>query len=711
MNDLERDLHELFEQRATKADAPVLAPEAVLRHGRRRQARTVAGSAIASLLAIAVAVAAFGVVRRPVARPLSPSLPERVTTIGGVPVTAPAGWTLVNDWPLAGLLPITTQECSFTGTGTAVDQNGSPVDASPAEAPSSTQESCSSSPVAYPAGMPVLQLANFEIPLLETVCGLGDGSPTALPDDGVAVYVGEFPAGLSTGTFIEACPGADQYGLAAGESVVTFADLSGPNQANFGAIGVAGPDASSDDIQIAATMLQRLGDLSSDVHLTVPSSVPGPGYVLATGDAGGTSWRLEAGITSLSQNNGAPSVAAVLVTTDQDGEASRTVSVPTTPSVLDDYSDLGSAGVVQFGTATFGVTGIDIVDANGIATAATLVRWPAGIQTLDGVDRGVDGWIWFALADERGEVRARTTSEPTSSVAPSPDGTQLDYTRSGDTVTATGTDIGHDWKIRTDGTRVWLYIDGALWEDTVHSTLRGAQMHIDLDGGTFLIGLQPSSVDTVTVDVDATDTTPAHQIAGRYGPVQDVFGKDGRLWLVVLPGTGAGMETIGEELPWFLSWPTLPMTNGSIVASGTDPTVSWGLRYRDAQCMVLETIGADPGDTATSDCLRPPENPTSAMIQGAFGTNRSTMAILVTHRPETTVDSPDLTNGEIQCVDIDDESSFAGSTICVFPVDTGETVTINLDQGGDPLNGPFRITATGGAATIIVPPGGGSPSA
>jgi hypothetical protein len=262
--------------------------------------------------------------------------------------------------------------------------------------------------------MPVYQLANFEIPLLETVCGLGDESPAALPDDGVAVYVGEFPGGLSTGTFIDACPGAE-LGLAGGETVVTFADLSGPNQANFGAIGVAGPDATSDDIQVAASMLQRLGDLSSDVHLTVPSSVPGPGYVLATGDAGGSSWRLEAGITSLSRNNGAPSVAAVLVTTDQDGEASRVVNPSTSESTLDDYGDLGSAGVVQFGTATFGVTGIDIVDADGAATAATLLRWPVGIQTLDGVDSGVDGWIWFALADERGEVRARTTSPPRAS--------------------------------------------------------------------------------------------------------------------------------------------------------------------------------------------------------------------------------------------------------------------------------------------------------
>src|SRR4029079_13892957 len=97
MNDLERDLHELFEQRATKIDAPGLAPETVLRRGRRRQVRTAAAGALASVLAIAVTIAVINVASRPVASPLGPSLRERTTSIGGIPVTAPAGWTLVND--------------------------------------------------------------------------------------------------------------------------------------------------------------------------------------------------------------------------------------------------------------------------------------------------------------------------------------------------------------------------------------------------------------------------------------------------------------------------------------------------------------------------------------------------------------------------------------------------------------------------------------
>ena len=40
MNDLERDLHELFDQRARDVDPAVLAPDAIIRRGHRRQART-----------------------------------------------------------------------------------------------------------------------------------------------------------------------------------------------------------------------------------------------------------------------------------------------------------------------------------------------------------------------------------------------------------------------------------------------------------------------------------------------------------------------------------------------------------------------------------------------------------------------------------------------------------------------------------------------
>ena len=59
--------------------------------------------------------------------------------------------------------------------------------------------------------MPFLQLANFELPLMESVCDWGEGSVASLPADGVAVYVAAFPSGATTSTLLDACPGAEQY--------------------------------------------------------------------------------------------------------------------------------------------------------------------------------------------------------------------------------------------------------------------------------------------------------------------------------------------------------------------------------------------------------------------------------------------------------------------------------------------------------------------
>src|SRR3954467_2959530 len=116
MTDLEHDLREMFEQRASHVDAPGLPPKDVLRRGRRRQAGTVVTGLVACLIGLGVAAAAVGQARHPALIPgRGNDLPERTTSIGGVPVTAPAGWTLVDDWPLAAVLATTNETCSFSG--------------------------------------------------------------------------------------------------------------------------------------------------------------------------------------------------------------------------------------------------------------------------------------------------------------------------------------------------------------------------------------------------------------------------------------------------------------------------------------------------------------------------------------------------------------------------------------------------------------------
>ena len=287
MNDLERDLKELFERRAAGADAPGLPPRAVLRRGRRRQVGTVVIGALACLVALGVAAAAIGQARHPAVIPGGNGLPARSTTIGGVPVTAPAGWTLVDDWPLAAILPTTSQTCSFSATGTAVDGNGSPVEAVPSVSPadggsgdgSSTGQACSQENVGYPAGVPVLQLANFEIPVMKTVCGLGDQeAPVSLPDDGVAVYVADDQAQADIPAMLAACPGSAD--ARTGEPQVFF-DVG--HHTDYVAIGVAGPNASAADIAVARDYLDSLSGI--EISPTAPAAAQGPGYVLAAGKA------------------------------------------------------------------------------------------------------------------------------------------------------------------------------------------------------------------------------------------------------------------------------------------------------------------------------------------------------------------------------------------------------------------------------------------
>src|SRR5262245_15575545 len=233
MNDLENDLRELFDQRASNVDVPGLAPREVLRRGRRRQIGTVVTGVLACLIALGVAAAAIGTARHPAVIPgRGNGLPERTTSIGGVPVTAPAGWTLIDDSPLAAVLPTTSEACSFSGTGTPVEGNGAssaeavssatPLNGGTSEGDaSSSGQSCTTQNIGYAQGVPILQLANFRVPLMQTVCGLADQEPPAtLPADGVAVYVGIFPGGVDSQAALDACPGSEN--VTGGDVLMTF---------------------------------------------------------------------------------------------------------------------------------------------------------------------------------------------------------------------------------------------------------------------------------------------------------------------------------------------------------------------------------------------------------------------------------------------------------------------------------------------------------
>lgn len=708
MNDLERELKDLFDERARGVDTPVLAPEAVLRRGRRRQARTVVGGVLAGVVAVAVAVSAVAAVRRPDAVvPAGPNvLPARSTWIGGVPVTAQAGWTLVNDWPLAALLSTSSESCSFTATGVPVGPGTS--DTSAVEGEQQPSPSCTTTPTVLPAGVPVLQLANFEIPLLETVCGLAENPAASVPNDGVAVYVADMNGVVHTDDLLAACPGSENVH---DETVMTtFADKQ--LRTVYAAVIVAGPQASSSDIDVAHAYLDSLDGIR--ITPTAPASTPGPGYVLAAGEAGDQHWRLEAGIASFDMGSGEPRIGAALVTTDPDGaEGSVTQDPPAGGSDTEDtIQDFGDAGVVQWGTASPLVTGVDLVAHDGTATSATLMNWPDSLRNLPGADGGLDGSIWFAAVAARGEVRPTLTTDPTTATTAS-DTNARDRLATRETegggLVIYGNDLGHEWEIRRADGQIRFFVDGQLTpSDTVLSLATGGSTHIDVAGGTFVVGIYDPSVTSLSVAVDGGPT-----IHGRYLPGQTNLGEPASIWVLALPGSGTGIETIDSFLPRFTSWPTRPWTNGSVIAGGSDRAVSWALMYRDAHCIVLTTLGADAGDAGTSDCLLPWADLEAEgglpMIGGVYGQTRATIAMVLTHRPETSVRSTDLTEDELQCVDIDVESAFAGTTMCVFPVEAGHEVTVAVDQRGDALGGPYRIVAGQGRINLYAPTPTASP--
>jgi hypothetical protein len=539
---------------------------------------------------------------------------------------------------------------------------------------------------------------------MKTVCGLSDqGAPAALPDDGVAVYVGMFPAGTSVSSLATSCPGAiDPAQIASGP-------MRGLSDTVFGAIAVAGPDASDTDRAIATKYVQNLNGVDVTPIVT-PASAAGPGYVMATGQGGDVSWRLEAGVTSFDPQDGTPTVGAAMVTTDPSGEGSRTLEPPPSGTVNDDYVDLGAAGVVQFGTATAHVSGIDVVDSSGNAQPATILPWPAGLGSLPGVAGAPGGWLWYASAAERETVRPVVTSEPTAVPTPTPadiasgERLQTRIDPNGDRVVY-GRDLGHDWEIRRIENSFELFIDGSTTPvASAFSTSSWGSTLVDVDGGTFVIGIEDPNTQSFDVTTDPTDQTPSTTIAGRWTPMRDGVGQLGRLWVLALPGSGTGLESMNHELPDFVSWPSQPFHDGSVIAGGGDGTVSWALRWHNDNCFMLLTLGTDPGDTGASQCLPAEATGPRPAMSGVFGSTRATVAMVVSNRPPTTVQAPGSPKGNLQCQDIIFQSNFAGTTICIFSVEVGQTITISLDQNGDPLGGPYTVSANPGSIGIS-PPG------
>ncbi|MGE5225965.1 MAG: hypothetical protein ACM3OO_03725 [Planctomycetaceae bacterium] len=680
MTDLEHELKELLHAKADHLGTPAAAPQEVLRRGRRRQARTVAGSALAGIVALAVAIAAVGAVTRaPAPQPADTSkgapYPERTTSIQGFTVTAPQGWTLQDLWPWSSVLTTSAQSCSFSGSGTPVGGSGSPV--------AQPSQDCTSTPQPVPGGVPVLSVSNFDPGTSSTLCGLGDRTPVDLPLTGVAYVVTALSHGQSADSLRQACPHADRIETA----------LGGPIP--YAVVSFVGAQASPSDAAWIRDWFHHVPiyDPAIVPSKVQPSALPGPGYVVEAG----ASWRLEA-TAPFGCDASACRAQAVLVGVSVDTtETATTVDLPVPGQPVVEASD----PLVTWGTADGSVASIDAI-GDSRTGPATLVWWPAGIQTV--APDVHDGWIWWAevpygrdasITGANGQTYLLSQTRPPIDLA----GGRIPTTTAPDgTVTGTLNLFGRTWTF-SDTKDGFLVSSG---DSTINSMLNGGSTMFDVAGGTLMLAQEGPSVSFVKVKVDGGPT-----INGWWMPAEDELGHPGRVWVIPLPGTGTGVKIADDGFPpSATSWPVhaAPFPGGVVMGGGQDG-VSWKLAYGDPpeRCLQVAFVA---GDTASDParCLGVPE-PGVASLDDVAGETSSLVVVIAPAGSHVT------TAGQVvypQCVDMPEGSgAYAGLNVCVaiVPVSAGDVTFRATDANGHLVPAsPFTVRAEPGRLALIKTP-------
>ena len=288
--DMERELRELFREKAGEAPvatfkAPTSAPLEVLRRGRRRQVRTVIGSAAIALVLIVGSVAGLNTLLRGDADPFTTGqyeIFERTATIEAFTVTSPSDWFLVNEWPLSTQLAV--------GSGSASGECTAAAPGAGQPSPVCTSSEPSPQVEALPFGLPMLQLSNVDLGLNEISCGQD------LPTNAAVLYVGldyqraifgakdptipEFPPGIGLPPEGDGPCGPGRY-----------ADFTVNGDPFFAWLGI-GSDVSDQDrgaVETSYEMMSAIPDWEP-----VPPTETTPAYVIAGGTAEtGDVWRLE----------------------------------------------------------------------------------------------------------------------------------------------------------------------------------------------------------------------------------------------------------------------------------------------------------------------------------------------------------------------------------------------------------------------------------
>ncbi len=449
MNDLERDLREALKEKAEEARPAAAAPAPLLRRARRRQLRTILAGVITALAVVAGSL--FGLrtlIRSP--EPPAPrgGAPERTSTIQDFTITAPEGWTLVDLWPLAKAIAVSSE--SLAAQAAASPQAvQSPAPASPQAAQSPTPASpqaaqspaparsptSETSPIPVPAGIPLFQLSNGDVGLAP-VCG-GE-----VPVDGAALYVAldadalqrtqlrlppDWPVALPDQASVGPC-GTGYY--------ARFA--VGPRP--YFAFAEFGSNVSSQDRQqlIDAYDAMRV----NPVPLIGPRADT-PGYVIASGTAGGHPWNLEARPAKVN-------VELQFTQADDSGAAASgdaDFTVPGRTQLEGTHGTIDGERIV-FGAVAFEAEGIEYRAADGSVVDGTIMALP---QTLDApfnafyvVVEGSQRGVVVAIAGDGQEIATVPPAEQGPVTSPEPSG---GATPRGGGVIAQGSAFGGTWKL------------------------------------------------------------------------------------------------------------------------------------------------------------------------------------------------------------------------------------------------------------------------
>jgi hypothetical protein len=394
MNDLEHDLRELLQRKAGEARATAGAPQGVMTRGRRRQVGTVIVSVITTGLLVVASIAGVrGLLRADHAETPGGARRApftRTATIEGITMTSPSDWALIDEWPLARST-VSSSGSSCSGTATVGPDGGT----------SNSRQTCSReakpTPVALPAGLPILQLTNFDPGLSSTICS--SGSP-AEQGDHVGLYVAideqmlsvpganlpEWPVRIDENSRTEHGPcgfGYYAHFLVGGVPYLAFLTYGTP--------------ASAETIRVVMDAFATMTIAPTQIQGS-PNDTPG--YVLAGGtSATGDAWRLEVRPT-------AANVDMQLITAAGHASGVADFGVP-------DNANLevgGGAGSIMFGAVTKEATGVELrPDDGGPIVQGTIFSLPPSL------DAPFDG---FFLDSGSGVVGRRSGQ----AVAVGPDG-------------------------------------------------------------------------------------------------------------------------------------------------------------------------------------------------------------------------------------------------------------------------------------------------